>query len=143
MTLVEVMAAFFVLILVICGALLTLQSGYKSLDTARCSTLAAQIMQSQIETIRLMNWSALSTAKGAKTLSATELKALLPANAASMSDRFTLTQDIRDDPDHSENMILITLTVTWSGQGGLSHSRSFVTRYGNNGLYDYYYTYRS
>jgi type II secretory pathway pseudopilin PulG len=158
MTLVEVMIAFTIMIAVLCGSLTAMQSGYKAIDTARTSTLAAQVMQSQIENLRLKNWtqiSALHTPPGtpivtpqpprAITFNAEEIKALLPESAQDAAGRFTMTQTIADIEEAGatrSGMKQVTLKVDWTGVGGVSHTRTFVTRYSQSGLYDYYTTRR-
>lgn len=56
-TLVEAMVAAIVLVLVIVPAITTLQRGFQSLDSARNPTTASQLMQSEMERLRLKNWS--------------------------------------------------------------------------------------
>lgn len=136
-TLVEVMIAFTILIAGLCGGLATIQSGLKSIDSARCSTLAAQIMQSQIERLRLLNWTDLSGNIGEnRDVSVT---GLVPVSANDIAGRFKLTQTILTDTSRT-GIINIQLNVTWTNIGGVVQNRSFVTRYAKNGLYDYYFS---
>jgi hypothetical protein len=130
MTLVEVMVAFTIMIAVLCGS-----------DTARSATLAAQIMQCQVENLRLKNWTQLESFVGEKTFTKTELEALLPTSAQDAAGRFTLTQKIAPIAGRT-GMMDVTLQVDWTGVGGIRHSRNFVTRYSQSGLYDYYITRR-
>jgi type II secretory pathway pseudopilin PulG len=136
-TLIEVMMAFTILIAGLCGGLASLQSGFKSIDSARCSTLAAQIMQSQIERLRLLNWTDLSGNIGTNT--AIPVIDLVPASATDIAGRFTLTQTIQPDPSRS-GIVDIKLNVAWTNLGNIPQTRSFVTRYAKNGLYDYYFS---
>ena len=55
-TIAEVMMSTFVLALGIATSIIAMQSGYKQIDLARGTTLAAQIMASEMERIRLMSW---------------------------------------------------------------------------------------
>jgi hypothetical protein len=136
-TLVEVMMAFTILIAGLCGGLATLQSGFKAIDSARCSTLSAQIMQSQIERLRLLNWTDLTATIGADVV--IPVTELVPASASDMAGRFVLKQTVATDPSRPD-IANITLNVTWTGLGNIPHSRNFVTRYAKNGLYDYYFS---
>ncbi len=52
-TLIEVMVAAIVLVLAITTAVTTLQRGFQALDTARQTTYASQVMQSELERLRL------------------------------------------------------------------------------------------
>src|SRR3954470_18211405 len=56
-TIVEVTMAAFVLALGITTSITTMQYGMRMVDTARNMTLAGQIMQSEMEILRLQNWS--------------------------------------------------------------------------------------
>lgn len=134
-SLVEVMVAFTVLVMCIGGGLVTLTSGYRQLDTARCSTLAAQIMQSRIETLRLMNWTKIQ-GETSKTFTTAEMQNLVPTEAADVIKRFTLSQTVALDA--VRNMETIVLKVTWTDQSNLAHERTFSMRYAKNGLYDFY-----
>ncbi len=138
-TLVEVMIAFTILIVGLCAALATLQSGFKTIDSARCSTLAAQVMQSQIERLRLLDWTDLtSSARADVEIPVTDL---VPTSASDIAGRFTLKQSIQAVPSRS-GIVEIRLNVTWKGLGSIPHNRSFSTRYAKNGLYDYYFARR-
>src|SRR3954471_24728441 len=55
-TIVEVTMAAFVLALGITTSITTMQYGMRMVDTARNMTLAGQIMQREMETLRLQNW---------------------------------------------------------------------------------------
>ena len=129
------MIAFSVMVTVLCGSLAALISGNRSLDMARCSTLAAQIMQSRIETLRLMNWSRIQS-ETTRDFSPDELKSWAPTDAAQIISRFTLHQQVsQDDP---RAVVTILLTVRWNNIRGNPHERTFAMRYAKNGLYDYY-----
>lgn len=149
MTLVEVMMAFFVLTTAVVSCLYAVQKTFVSLDTARCSTLAAQIMQSEVETLRLKNWAQINAlANGtAKTFTVAELRELVPTGSSELADRFTMVQTISPlsgyvDSAGKTTMIEIALSVTWSGHGQTPNSRAFVARYAKEGLYNYYATAR-
>lgn len=53
----EVALASFVMIFALCGGIITIQAGFRTLDVARGLTLASQVAQSEIESIRLCDWS--------------------------------------------------------------------------------------
>lgn len=139
-SLVEVMMAFSILILCIAGSIATMMTGFRSLDTARCGTLAAQIMQSQIEKLRMEQWTTLCAEPADKTFSTAEIAALVPTSAADTAARFSLRQQIQNATDHPTDMKEILITVTWNGVGNVPHTRVMTTRYAQNGLYSYYYS---
>ena len=137
------MMAAIVMVLGIVTSLTTLQFGMRAVDTARNMTLASQIMQSEMEILRLQNWAQISalpataTVDPAATISSgtsTTLDAMLNTIAA----HFTCTRTVADLSGRAD-IKLITLTVTWTGVDGRSHSLAYQTRYAKNGLSDYLY----
>lgn len=135
LTIAEVMVASCVLVFALCSSFLVLQRGYQAIDTARNSTIAAQIMQSEIERIRLLDWSSVQSLSGTNTLSV----ATVFSNNSKVTNRFTNFQRVVT-VDTVRNVADIQLTVEWTGFDGASHSRIFNARYCKNGLYDFLYT---
>lgn len=149
-TVVEVMMSAFVLTLGIVTAITALQYGMRQVDTARSMTLAGQIMQSEMEILRLQNWSqiaALQTAQSSPTApttidpattitsgTATALDSML----TTIANRYTCTRLV-EDISGKPNMKRITLNVAWTGIDGRAHQLTFQTRYAKNGLSDYFY----
>jgi len=107
-----------------------MQRGFMSLDSARNISLASQIMQSEIERMRLKDWSVVSV----YTADATTLD--IDPSFASVSSRFAL---VRRTSTPQTDVRQIDLTVTWRGADGRSNSRTYTTYYGRYGLWDYYY----
>lgn len=131
-TLVEVMVASIVLVLGITTSITTLQHGFRAVDTARNYTFASQLMQSELERLRLKNWSQLEELQNSR-----ETTVAVPAVAGMATGSFTCVRTIRD---LKTDMKEITLVSTWRGIDGREHSARYVTRYGKSGLYDYFYT---
>ncbi|MEZ5414120.1 MAG: prepilin-type N-terminal cleavage/methylation domain-containing protein [Opitutaceae bacterium] len=141
-TIVEVMVAATIMVLGITTSLTTLTFGMRAIDTARNSTLAAQIMQSEMENIRLLNWAQLTALSASETVDISSIissgsSTTLDATLNNIISKFTCTRTITTP---KSNMREITLTVSWNGQDGRAHSNSYVTRYCKDGLYDFYYT---
>ncbi|HQY05188.1 MAG TPA: prepilin-type N-terminal cleavage/methylation domain-containing protein [Lacunisphaera sp.] len=129
-TLVEVMVASTVLVFGIVTAVATSQSGLQALDTARNLTAASQIMQSEMERIRLLSWTQLDALQqSGETRVAT----------ATTADLARVTC-IREITDLKIDMKQITLTAGWRGYDGREHTARLITRYGKSGLNDYFYT---
>ncbi len=128
-TLVEVMVASVVVLLGIVTAITAIQRGFQSLDYARNLSVASQLMQSEMEEIRLKNWSQLQALQAAGDAT---LKADSAAGAA--AGRYTCTRSVRL---LKEDMLEITLTTTWRGYDGRLQTARLITRYGKNGLSDY------
>lgn len=134
--------ATFVMALGIASSIIAMQMGFKALNVARDSTLASQIMQSEIERIRLMPWANASGAVDSITeLPSTEtvsLASMFTSNAQ-IASKFTVTRSVTVDGGRAD-VRYITLSVSWNSYDGRTHTRSFTTMYCKNGLYDYYYT---
>jgi hypothetical protein len=125
------MVAATVLVLVIASSITTLQRGFQALDTARNTTHASQVMQSEMERLRLKSWSQLQALQdsGDTTVPVTTLR----GTAGSLACR-------REIADQKTDMKEITLIASWRGYDGRPHTLRFVTRYGKAGLYDYFHT---
>jgi Tfp pilus assembly protein PilV len=126
------MIAAIVLVIGITTAITTLQSGFQSLDVARHYTFASQVMQSELERLRLKNWDQIQTLQDSG-----DGAVAVPSVRGAGSDAFSCTRMIRDI---KADMKEITLVTTWRGYDGRSHTLRFITRYGKSGLYDYFYT---
>jgi type II secretory pathway pseudopilin PulG len=151
-TLVEVLMATFVMLFAISSSILVMQSGFRSLDTARKTTLAAQIMQSEMERMRMLSWSRVEALVGPEPAEI-NISTIFPQNTPAekqlfneMSRTFTRTRTASyvsgtssgtGDPGQ---IIKIDITISWRGIDGVLHERTSSTRYCKNGLYNYYYT---
>jgi type II secretory pathway pseudopilin PulG len=129
-TLVEVMVASTVLIFGIVTALTVMQRGNQAFDNARNLALASQLMQGEMERIRLMSWVQLEALQQSGDTR-------VDPGAGAASARF---QCVRAIADIKAGMKEITLTATWNGYDGRPHSAKLITRYGRSGLNDYFYT---
>lgn len=132
------MMAVMVLTMAIATSITTVQRALQSIDTARNMTLAGQIMQSEIERIRLRDWGTISTYATAATpltidssFSGNSYVANLIANRG-----LSLSRTV-SDPE--SDLRQITMTVTWRNVDGRTLSRSYTTYYARYGMYDYFY----
>lgn len=126
------MIAAIVLVLGITTSITALQRGLRAIDTARHYTHASQVMQSEMERLRLKNWAQIQALQDSNESS---VAANGVSGAATAS--FVCQRSIHDlRPDMKE----ITLVSTWRGLDGQSHSVRYITRYSKSGLYDYFYT---
>lgn len=133
-TLLEVMIAATVLLFVIVTAITTLQSGLKAVDNARNYTVAAQIMQNEMEQLRLKSWAQLETLQLSGNNAVT---VAVQKNSGGVP--FACTRTISD---LKAEMKEITLVSTWRSYDGRSLTAKLVTRYSKTGLYDYFYAAR-
>ncbi len=142
-TLIEVVMATFVMTFALGSAIITLNRGFASLDTARCLSYASQIMQSEMEKMRLTQWGD-GTVAGTGSTGITaypttptpvDISSAFYHVAADIGTRMTMT---RAATDVHPGMIQITLTITWRTLDGHVISRRYITYYGKNGLYDFF-----
>lgn len=148
-TIAEVVMSAAVMAFAISGSIVVLQSGFKSIDNARNTTLASQIIQSEMERIRLLPWllpsGTTDIEKAVSTLPASAgiaLTTIFPPGTTTntMNSRFTATRTCTNTAGKVGEMKDITITVTWTGLDGQTHTRSTTSNYCKDGLYDYYYT---
>ncbi len=132
-TIVEVMVAAGVMALAITSAITTMQSAFLALDSARNITLAGQIMQGELEKMRLKDWATIAAYPSSATT--VTIDPAFTSNAA-IGNRFTLERTVADV---NSDMKQVTLTITWRGYDARPYSRFYTTYYGRNGLYDFFY----
>jgi Tfp pilus assembly protein PilV len=131
-TLLEVAFAAVVLGFALTTAIAVMQRAFLALDTARGLTYAAQIMQNEVEKMRATPWADVSA------YSTTPDDPVTIDNSFSsvpyIGSRFTLTRTV--SPVHS-GMIKVVVKISWRSYDRRLLTRSFVTYYGQNGLYDF------
>lgn len=130
-TLVEMIVASLVLGMVFISSIATLTYGYKLMENARFNTLASQVIQSEIETLRLKNWSQLNALPSHGTI------AISSGMATAAFNKFTgwrTVSLVRTDTKR------IVVGVQWTASSGQVHSRRYTTFMTKDGLNDYYYT---
>ncbi|MDI1250780.1 MAG: hypothetical protein PSV13_18095 [Lacunisphaera sp.] len=133
-TIAEVAMAAMFMALVLTTSITTLQRAFISLQNARDLNIASQVLQSEMEKMRLADWSMVETLPASATQVA--LDATFTANAF-VGNRFTLTRTLADPKTGTR---LITLRVDWTGADRRPLSRELSLRYSRNGLYDYFYS---
>ena len=139
-TVVEVSIAAMVLILCLTSSLLVLQRGFIAIDNARYTTLAGQILQSQMEKLRMLTWAQLTDTTSGPPASGT-FTPDISSSASGQLANFTCSQVIAASPSpYNTTMKDITLTATWKGSDGRTRSLTYFTRYGQSGLSDFFYT---
>lgn len=133
--------ATFVMAIAISTAITTLQRGFLSLDTARNTTISGQIMQSEMERIRLRDWAEIAAYSTAGRVGPLTIDTSFTGNAF-IGDRFKLYRTVTVVPTGTTaGMREITLTCEWDSYDGRPLTRSYTIYYGQNGLYDYFYNY--
>ncbi len=137
-TLLEVALGATILAVGFVGMVEALALGSEMLDTAQNQTIAAQIVQAEVEYLRMQNWTTIQnlTSTSANYLSNyAEFTSTSLATVAGTS--ITLARTVAS-PDPHPNLRQITMTVTWTSITGKIHSRScsaYVGKYGLNVSY--------
>lgn len=128
----------------ISSSIVVMQAGFKAIDNARNTTLASQIIQSEMERIRLLNWSDVNALP--TTTTPITIPTLFPAETITskftetLTSRFSAFLTLTPVPGKESEMRTITIVVTWVGLDGITHTRSTTGTYCKDGLYDYYCT---
>ncbi|MEO7412343.1 MAG: hypothetical protein ABIZ81_03210 [Opitutaceae bacterium] len=132
-----------VMALALTSSLVAMGRAFAPLDSARCISYASQIMQSEMEKMRLTSWGN-GTAAGNGTTGITSYPATPTVvnfstsgftSAADLGSRMSMT---RTASNVHTGMIQITLTITWTTSDRRTLSRSYITYYGEKGLYDFF-----
>lgn len=127
-----------VLLLVFLSSVGALNIGFKMLEEARASTLASQILQSEIENLRLRNWTQIKDLAADPTLRefTVELDTTLTGfpKFACTRDFYTVTVDGSDDL-----LKQAVVSVAWTTNDGRSRTRRYMTYLAKDGINDYYY----
>lgn len=164
-TIVEVVIAAGVMIFAISTSLIALQYGMRAIDNARYTTLAGQILQSQIEKLRLLSFLQLTdtsngpfTTDTSKTYyissssswftpdvgTSTTTAQLSNFKVNGVSNRCLQTIALPSVADGSGTtwdamMRVVTVTATWTGSDGRVHTLSYSTRFCRYGLSSFFY----
>jgi hypothetical protein len=148
-TLIEVALAATILLVGFAGMVEALAVGTEMLDTARKQTIAAQIIQGEIEYLRFQDWDGMlkDLASQSQTALNTSLdnphhnppfNHLKGTSLANIPYR-TLTYgwsvtNVRTDGGGNPVLRKVTITVTWNSVTGKAHSRSASVYLGKYGL---------
>ena len=134
------MVAASVMILCIASSLVVLQRGFMAIDNARYTTLAGQILQSQMEKLRMLTWAQLTDATNGPPTNGSFTPDISTSTTGQLAN-FTCSEVIADAPSpYNGTMKDITLTATWKGSDGRNRTLTYSTRYGQNGISDFFYT---
>ena len=136
----EVALAATVLALTLVGMIQVVDSGSEMLDLSRKQTMADQILQDEIDQLRLMSWTAITNLPTAATNISSD--STFTTFSAQIGGHFpfagtrTITY-LEPSPQPNVNPVLlmqVTYTVTWTGVTGHKYSRTSTTYVGKNGL---------
>jgi hypothetical protein len=129
-SLVEIMVGISVLGLVFASSFAAIGQGVAIIESARDCTRAAQILQSEIENLRTLNWVSLSELP--------ESEAFTPGSEFP-NDFLSRYHCNRVITTRRTDQKEITLTMSWTGQDGILRDRSYFTYVTKEGINDFYY----
>ena len=129
--------ASFVMAFGIATSIIAMQSGFKQIDLGRGTTIAAQIMQSEMERLRMMSWTSIYALAGT---SETFDGSTYFSSSADVAGKYFVTRAVTPDADRPTEVMTLAVSVRWQTYDGRWHRRSSTALYAQNGLYDYYYT---
>lgn len=133
-TIFEVGVASLVMALVLSTSVTTLQRAFISLQNARDLNIASQMLQSEMEKMRLADWTIVNAFPAAAT--PVTLDAAFTTNSF-IGSRFTLSRTVTDPKTDTR---IISLRINWLGADKRPLYRNLSMRYSRNGLYDYFYS---
>lgn len=132
-TILEVALAAAIMAMGISTSITVLQRAFAMLDTARNLTTAGQILVSQMEQVRMYDWTVVSAYPTAETT--LEVDRVF-SSSSSVGSRYTLKRTVSTvAPDILE----ITYTISWANYDTRTLSRSMSTYYARYGIHDYFY----
>lgn len=160
----EVALAATVLALTLVGMIGVVESGTQMLDLSRKQTLAAQVLHSEIDQLRLQSWETVSGytllggvlgqgyPAGPTTLTSANDPAVatFASNYPNFTTLFTVTRTVsciapvQANPNPFSNyastpyLVQVTFTIQWKGVTGRSYSRTATTLIAQNGLSSIY-----
>ncbi len=137
-TILEVALAAAIMAMGISTSITVMQRGFAMLDSARNLTTAGQILVSQMETLRMYDWT--TVAAYPRDEATTIDIATVFTGDSSVGSRFALTRTVTAE---SADLLRITFTVSWHAYDGHTVTRSMMTNYAHYGIHDYYYNHSS
>ena len=129
-TLVEVLVGMFLMAIVFSAAFGTYFLGMKIIDESRQEVRASQIIQSELEAMRTMNWSDM------EALNSSEYITPQGEFITKYSAQFRVFRYIQNINSSQKR---VTLWVWWVNSNNQNTFRRFTTVFTKNGLNDYYY----
>jgi Tfp pilus assembly protein PilV len=140
-TMLEVMLAVLVVSVTFAGFYLCLSQGFASTEMNREDLRATQLLQQQMETIRLYTWSQINSNGFIPATFTAPFNAvgIQGSNAPVYTGYITITNAPMTE-SYATNHVLVTVLLKWnSGNGNQPHSRQMSTIVSQYGLHNYFY----
>lgn len=134
-TIMEVALAATVLALTLTGMIQVVESGSQMLDVSRKQTVASQILDDEINQLRLQSWNTVLAYPSSASMT------IDPSFATAAQSSFTCTRAvsvIKTDANGNTLVVQVQFTITWTGVTGRTYTRTAATYVAKNGLYQTY-----
>ena len=121
------------------GLYLGLGQGFTIIQSARQNLRATQILQEQMETIRLYTWDQISSNGFVPQTFTASFDAASTQSTAGLiySGTFTISPANMNE-SYAADHKLVTVSLNWPS-GGIQHQRQMTTLVSRYGLHNYYY----
>lgn len=136
-TLVEVIIASYILTVVFAALFGAIGQGMNMVEYSRDLTRVSQILQSEMEELRTLNWEELEDMKATTPF---EIYSPETKFNTAFNQRYTIYRQVLAHPVNTSDMLRVRLYVVWNapGAGGFQW-RLLTTDFTEDGLNDYYY----
>lgn len=134
---VEVLIGSCVIIFLLAPALAVVNHGTKTMDKARMTVLTSAALQTQMEDFRTMNFDTLKANYLTGKVQPITLTPTITAENFTSAHAARLTMKGRfAEVSGCTDLIELTLSITWSDQGGHGYTRNYYSRFSKDGLSD-------
>ncbi|MCC5789695.1 MAG: hypothetical protein JJT75_08670 [Opitutales bacterium] len=132
-TLIEVIIGVMVIMTVVAMAMAALNRGFAMAQFSRDSTRVSQILQSEMEILRLKNWPMMENLVRYPDWEDRDSSQHIPSNS---SGRFETKRTL---VEIEEGLLLARIVVEWKPTRGPSSTREYFSYFTRNGINDFYY----
>lgn len=129
-SLVEVIVAAGIFAMVIAGGIAGVRMGFQIVENSRHYTRISQILQSEVESLRVLSW------KELKELAPTVEVKIDPKFSTSAYDAYTVRREIYSE---SSSLRRIEMIVEYENRTGKAITLKYMTFFTQGGVNDYYY----
>lgn len=128
-----------ILIMALAGMTQVVISGSEMLDVSRKQTIAMQMIRAEIDDLRTNDWSTVLAYRGVTTTQS--IDTMVAGNLGypellsyqNTTKGFSITRTAAYTTGRTDQL-LVTYTVTWTGNTGRAYSRKGTAYFGKNGL---------
>lgn len=124
------MVGVMILGIVFAAAFAAMNQGFYMAELARDNTRTSQILQSEMENLRTLNWDGLIELENSDTFT--------PDSTVygRYEERYTYKRSITANKTGQREVLL---AINWTDKRGVKHTQSYMTYFSEDGLNDFYY----